>query len=401
MTPTIRRRLWLALLILILGGLFAYAFVPRPVEIDIVEAQEGALQISIDEDGKTRVKERYTLAAPLAGRLLRIDLDPGDPVEAGQTMLALVEPAVPALLDERTLAQSEARVKAAEAALSRSLANQNSADQRRRQAEANLQRRQKLFDQQMISRQEFDDASYASQTAREDHRAALFAVQIARAELTQANAALLRLRELRPGQPQDAFPLLAPADGQVLRVLQESATVVTPGTPLVEVGNAKDLEVVIDVLSSDAVRIRPGQRVLLEQWGGGEALRGRVRLVEPAAYTKVSALGVEEQRVDVVVDLEAPPDSRPTLGDGYRVEARIIVWEKDKVQKVPSGALFRREGQWAVFVVDGNRARLRPLTTGQSNGLETEVLAGLEAAERVILHPGDKVDEGVRVQVRR
>jgi len=401
MTPTIRRRLWLALLVLILVLLFTYAFVPRPVEVEIVEAKEGAMQISIDEDGKTRVKERYTLAAPLAGRLLRIDLDPGDTVQAGKTMLALIEPAVPALLDERTLAQSEARVKAAEAALNRSLANQNSADQRRRQAEANTQRRQKLFDQQMISRQEFDDASYAWQTAREDHRAALFAVQIARSELTQAKAALLRLRELTPGEQQDAFPLLAPADGQVLRVLQESATVVAPGTPLVEVGNAKDLEVVIDVLSSDAVRIRLGQRVLLEQWGGGEALPGRVRLVEPAAYTKVSALGVEEQRVDVVVDLETPPESRPTLGDGYRVEARILVWEKDKVLKVPSGALFRREGQWAAFVVDGNHARLRPLRAGQSNGLETEILAGLNAAERVILHPGDKVADGVRVQVRR
>ncbi len=401
MTPTTRRRLWLALIVVILIALLAYALLPKPAPVQTAEAVRGPLQVSVDEEGKTRVKERYVVSAPLGGRLLRITLDPGDPVSAGQTLLASIEPAIPEMLDRRALAQSEAQVRAADASLSRTQAQFERAGQADAQAQANLERLKELFAQQMVSQQEYDDALFARRMAADDLRSARFAVQVARSELAQAKAALLRIRQGGTSAAKDLFPLEAPVDGQVLRVLQESATVVTAGTPLVEVGNPQSLEVVVDVLSSDAVRVRPGNRVLMEQWGGGEALEGRVRRVEPAAYTKVSALGVEEQRVDVIVDLSDPVEKRPNLGDGYRVEARIIVWTGENILKIPSGALFRHEGQWAVFAVQDGRARLHRLHIGHTNGVETEVLDGLAESQPVIIHPSDKVHDGGRVKTGR
>jgi HlyD family secretion protein len=189
----------------------------------------------------------------------------------------------------------------------------------------------------------------------------------------------------------------APVSGRILRVLQESSRLVSAGTPLVELGDPVDLEVRIEVLSRDGVAIRPGARVILEQWGGSEPLLARVRLVEPAAFTKISALGVEEQRVYVIADLDAPPDKRPTLGDSYRVEARIVVWESPSTLRVPAGALFRRAGVWHTFVITDGRARLRRVEVGRSNGVQAEVLSGLVEGERVVMYPGDKVGDEVRV----
>lgn len=398
MTSTIRRRLWLLLLALGLLLLLAYALKPRPLHVETATARHGVLQVSIDEDGRTRVKERYVVSAPLGGRLLRIDLEPGDEVQAGKTRLAAIEPDVPALLDPRALAQGEAQLLAAAAALQQRQAQLERARQAESQAAERLHRLQPLFEAQLISRQELDDALFAQRLVAADHAAARYAIQVAEAEVAQAQAALLRIRQVESGQPQELFPLLAPASGQVLRLFQESAAVVLPGTPLLEIGQPQELEIVIDVLSSDAVRIRPGQAVLLEHWGGTTPLRARVRRVEPAAVTKISALGVEEQRVDVIVDLEEPVENRPNLGDGYRVEARVLVWEEQDVLKVPAGALFRRQGEWNVFTIEGRRARLRAVRTGQDNGLETEILEGLTEGERVIVHPSDKVRDGVTVR---
>lgn len=398
MTPTLRRRLWLALFAAVLAGLVAFALWPRPVPVETAGVRRGPLRITVDEDGKTRVKERYIVSAPLAGRLQRILLDPGDAVNAGQTLLAVIEPLAPELLDERSRLRAEAGVKAAEAAHERALAELERAREAAQQCAGSYLRFKELAASGFVSRQEFDDVSSRHNIAREEEKAARFAVQVAEFELSQARAALLRVRpDQRRTAPDGPIQMSAPVDGRVLRVFHESATVVAAGDPLLELGDAQALEVEIDVLSSDAVRIVPGAPVLFEYWGGDEPLSGRVRLVEPAAYTKISALGVEEQRVNVVVDLNDPPDRRAALGDGYRVEARIVIWEGEEILKVPAGALFRNREEWAVFVVEGEQARLQEVRIGMGNGLESQVLEGLREGDLVIIHPGDKVADGVAV----
>jgi HlyD family secretion protein len=251
-----------------------------------------------------------------------------------------------------------------------------------------------------VSQQEYDAAVQRERVAAQNLRAAEFAARIAEFELEMAKAVLIRSKPRSPGETLPRLEILAPVSGQVLRVFQESETVVSPGARLLEVGNPIDLEAEIDVLSADAVKVRPGDRVILEHWGGGEPLAGRVRVVEPSAFTKVSALGVEEQRVYVIVDFVDPPERRPNLGDAYRVEARIVVWESADVLKVPAGALFRRGPEWAVFAVVDGRAEERVVRVGHRSDTEAEVLAGLSEGEQVVLYPGDRVGPGVRVAPR-
>ena len=257
-------------------------------------------------------------------------------------------------------------------------------------------RMQQLLAQKAIAQQEFDAAQMHASTSAQDARAAEFALQVAEYELEQARA--LQMRGSPAGGGGEPFVITSPVGGRVLRVLQESARVVPAGFPLVEVGDPGDLEARIEVLSRDAVAIQPGARVLLEKWGGPAALTGRVRVVEPSAFTKISALGVEEQRVYVVVDFLEPLEKRPTLGDAYRVEARIVTWESADVLKAPAGALFQRGGAWQAYVLDGGTARLRPVKVGHSSGLETEILEGLKAGERVVVYPGDQIADAVRVK---
>jgi HlyD family secretion protein len=257
-----------------------------------------------------------------------------------------------------------------------------------------------LAEKKLISAQELETAEMRAVTAAQDARAAAFAAQVAVFELEQAEAALRRGLPLGDDARGEGPRVVvrAPADGVVLRVFQESARLVAGGTPLLEVGDPADLEVRVEVLSRDGVAARPGAPVLLERWGGEGVLNARVRLVEPAAFTKVSALGVEEQRVNLIADFTDPSERRTGLGDGYRVEARIVVWEANDVPKAPTGALFQRDEGWRVFVVEGGRARLRVVEAGRSNGVETQVIGGLEPGERVIVYPGDRVTDGVRVR---
>lgn len=418
------------LLLLLFGvaivALIVYAMRPQPIDVDVAEVVQGRLRVTVDEDGKTRIKERYIVSAPLAGRMRRIDLDAGDPVTAGKTLLTTIAPTDPSLLDARALAQARARVQAAEAALNRTEPLVDRARLEMEHAESELARIRQLDERQAVSDQEVDEAELAFLTASEAYRAARFDQDIAQYELDIARAALLRsLPNQNEGasslingdvkqQPAVATPetdepldnaphdlaLHSPISGRVLRVMEESATIVTPGKPLIELGNPQDLEIEIDVLSSDAVKIKPGATVVLEQWGGDEPLEGIVRLVEPAGFTKISALGVEEQRVWVIADFSAPPESWNSLGDAYRVEARIVVWEADDVVKVPTSALFRDGDSWAVFCVEDGHARLRHLKIGRRNGLEAQVLQGLDADAQVIMHPSDKVADGVRVRQR-
>ena len=387
--------------VLILAAIL-WAFVPKPVQVDLAVVGRGPLLVTVDHEGKTRIIERYVVSTPLGGWMQRVPWKAGDAVLAGKTRLAVIEPSDPALLDARTIAQAEARVKAAEATKARSVPDLARARAAEDLAKADLRRAQQLIAQGAMSQQQFDAARERERAAAESVKAAQYATQIADFELEQTQAALLRVRPDASSQQAEpgSFDIYSPISGRVLRVLQESATAVAPGQPLLEVGDPTNLEIVVDVLSSDAVKVRPGAKMLLEHWGGAQPLVARVRRVEPAGFLKVSALGVEEQRVNVIGDFVDPLERWSTLGDAFRVEARIVTWEGQDVLRVPSSALLRSGDGWAAFMVSAGRARIRQVRIGHSNGLESEILGGLEAGDRVIVHPGDKVKDGGRVAAR-
>jgi len=397
----LRRRLVQLAAALLVAGLLAYSFWPRPVDVDVARAARGPLHVTVDEDGKTRIKERYIVSAPLAGRLQRIALRPGDRVSAGRTPLAVIEPGDPALLDDRARAEAEARVKASEATRKQAVPKLERARVSHDLAVKELQRVRRMVVGRETTAQDVESAEHKERMAQEEVKTAQFALQIADFELDLARAALTRTRPTSSGDKENwRFEILSPVEGRVLRVFQESSAVVTPGQRLLEVGDPTDLEIEVDVLSSDAVKIAPGARAFLEHWGGDRPLLAQVRLVEPSGFMKLSALGVEEQRVNVILDFVDPPPKRARLGDAYRVEARIVVWSADDVLKVPAGALFRQGEDWAVFAVENGRAQLTRVQVGRSNSLETEITSGLEADATVILHPGDKIQPGGRVVPR-
>jgi len=390
-------------------ALFVFAIVvamrPAAAEVDLAEATRGDLLVTVDEDGQTRIRERYVVSTPLAGRLVRIALKPGDEVKAGETQITTLEPTDPQLLDARARALAMARVKAAEVAQEQARTMVEDARKRQSLAQADRDRAERLFKKNGTSPQNYEHAVFEAQSAAAALRSAELGVQIAEFELQQANSALLLSGdEDDPGSAGNdgtRFPIAAPIDGRVLRVFQESSTVVQAGARLMELGDPSDLEVEVDVLTTDAVKIHPGAEVSLEHWGGGSTLRGKVRLVEPSAFTKTSALGVEEQRVWIIIDLTEPQDTRAALGDGYRIEARITTWEGKDVVKIPSGALFRKTPEtWAVFVADGEVAIQREVETGQSNGIETEIIKGLNPGDKVILHPSDQITDGAKIRAR-
>ncbi|MEZ6060220.1 MAG: HlyD family efflux transporter periplasmic adaptor subunit [Planctomycetaceae bacterium] len=397
----IRRLFYVA----VAGSLIAavlMAMRPQPVQVDAAVIARGPLVVTISDDGRTRIRERYVVSAPLNGRLVRISLHPGDEVVAKQTLLTTIEPTDPALLDPRTVAQAEARVKAAEARVSQAEPKLATTRDALNLQESEFARIQRLFEKQSASQQDLDRQRVAFRQAENDYNAARLEGQIASFELDQARAALLRTGE---GQEATAgtewsFPITSPVSGRVLQVYQESSTVVNAGDKILEVGDPKDLEVEVDVLSSAAVQIHPGARVLLKEWGGDHPLEARVRLVEPAAFTKISALGIEEQRVNVIIDFVDPLEKRPALGDGYRVEAEIVKWSSEDVITVPTGALFREGQRWAVFVISDGRAELRDVEPGHRNDDNAEVLDGLQEGDRVILYPGDRVEAGTQVTQR-
>jgi len=370
------------LVALIVAGLW-----PKPVPVETVTAGVGELRATVNEEGKTRIKQRYTICAPVAGQLRRIPLKAGAEVKAGE-VVAVVDPLAPALLDARTRATAEAKRDTAAANLEKARATHTFATSDRRRFE-------QLFNQKTISVEELESAQLRESSAAKEEAAVNSALQQAQAELAEFGSA-------DSGTNAACLPreIQSPTSGRVLHVFEENARAVSAGTPLLEVGDPADLEVVVEVLSRDAAAISPGAKVELEQWGAPEApkLVGRVRLIEPAAFTKVSALGVEEQRVNVVADLLTPPEERQNVGDNFRVEARIIVWETAGTLKVPEGALFRRGDQWAAFVVVGGRAELRMIKAGRSGGAETQVLEGLASGEKVILYPGSRVQAGQRVR---
>jgi HlyD family secretion protein len=402
------KRLWqnlpLILAVLTAAGIAAYALWPRPIPVDLATVTEGPLEVTVNEDGKTRVRDRYLVSAPLQGRMARIELEPGDRVEAGKTLLATIQPVDPELLDERTLLEAEARVRAATAAGEQAKSRIVEARESHESARHEYERVSALRQSQAVSAAEFDLVEHEERRTAQVVRSAEFALQVAQFELELARATLLRTRTAGSANGEsrsaEVLEIRAPVSGRVLRRLEESARVVEPGLPLLEVGDPEEMEVEIDVLSSDAAMIRPGAKVWLEQWGGPQPLEARVRLVEPAGFTKISALGVEEQRVNVIADFVEPAAARETLGDAYRVEARIVVWESPRVLKLPAGSLFRHAGRWAVYRIAGSTARLHTLEIGHNNGVEAEVVGGLLAGDRIVVHPSDKLADGARIAPR-
>ncbi len=395
---------------MVLFGL-VYAFWPQPIMVDIGSAEISQMVVTIDEEAKTRVHDAYVVSAPIAGRLMRVEVEPGDTVIGGETIIANLLPTPSSSLDARSREQADATVDAAQAMLrlARSELNASMADQELAQSQferyqelAPLAATQERVDQ---ARRELRAANAAVETARS-------AISMREAELARARAELISFSEIPPlgqmpegdveGDFLNAIPLLAPISGQVLRVIQRSELTLQTGVPILEIGNvSNDLEIVSELLSTDAVQVKPGQRVLIDNWGGEGSLEGVVERVEPWGFTKFSALGVEEQRVNTIIQFTDAIDVREGLGHGFRVEARIVIWEDDNALTVPSAALFRDGDDWAVFVVDGNRARLRAVEVVRNNGVQASIGNGLSAGEALVLYPGPTIENGSRIAERK
>lgn len=378
---------------------FALALRPDPFPVDVATVGRGPLRVTVDEEGETRVRDRFVVSAPFTGRILRIELEPGEPVRAGG-VLAVLRPAESNLLDARSRASSEARVRTAEAALGRARADRERARAELRFAQSDLKRADTLGKQGIVSGEEVEVAQLAVETRQETLKAAEFEIQVAQSELSAARAGLLEAGQGGGGGAGGEYQVRSPVDGTVLRRLRESETVVPAGEPLMEVGDPASLEIVADLLSTDAARLRPGQPVEIEHWGGGKALAGRVRRVEPSGFLKISALGVEEQRVNVIIDLAGSPEERRGLGDGFRVEVRVVVWDSPDAIQVPTSALFRDEQGWAAFVLENGKAVRRRVEVGPQSDRAAAVLSGLREGEKVIIHPSADVTDGVEVEER-
>jgi HlyD family secretion protein len=392
---TNRRVLGLAALVV---GLIAVVMWPTTFAVDVASVARGSLVVTVDEEGVTRVRDRFIVSAPVAGRVLRIELEPGDRVSRGQ-VVARVRAEAPPLLDERTRAEAEAGVESARAALGRARAEEQRTKATLAQAQRDLARTRDLVAGGAVAKQEAEIHEADVRVAEETVNAAAFAVRAAMSELQRASARLApSTLEAPTGR---VVSVTAPVEGVVLKRLRESETVVPAGEPLMELGDPGGLEIVADLLSTDAVRVKVGARAFVEQWGGDKRLEARVRRIEPAGFMKVSALGVEEQRVNVVLDfVESSPGARAALGDGYRVEVGVVIWESQNVLKVPTSVLFRHDGQWAVYRFESGRARRTLVELGHQTGQYAEVLAGLGEDARVILHPGDTLVDGARVRER-
>lgn len=387
----IKRGLLIAIALAIVAGVVR-AWIPDPIVVDTAVVQRRMLETEIAEDGKTRVRDRYEVTAPISGTLLRVDIDPGQVVAAGD-VLATIVPPEPGLLDARSRDEAIARQSLAVAHEQTSRALIAKATAARDVAVREAARTHQLVQRGAVPIADDERAALAAEVAERD----LTSAQAQRAAaIAEIDAARALLGTARAGAATPSVQVTAPAGGRVLRVLRESSGPVAAGTPLCELGDLAGLELVVDVLSSEAPRVAPGMTVEIDRWGGDGLLRAVVSRVEPAAFTRVSALGVEEQRVRVIATIQAPP---PSLGDGFGVAARIVTWHGDGVLSVPASAVFRHRGEWAVYVVDQGRARLQTVTVGHRGRLDAEV-AGIADGTRVILHPGDSVHEGGKVVSR-
>jgi HlyD family secretion protein len=380
--------------VIVVLGIVAAAMWPESIEVNAAKVERGPLQVTLDEDGETRVRERFVVSAPVAGRLQRIELEPGDRVVRGKTVVARLSTADAPLLDPRIRVELQAAVEAARAAVGQAQSERDRSTAELTRARTTLERQRQLMKAGAIASDTLDAAETAVATAEEASKASVFAVSRSEHELQ-----LARARLQAPAPAGRSVEVVAPVNGVILKRLRESESVVPVGEPLIEIGDPARIEIVADFLSTDAVRVQQGALVLIDGWGGSDPLQGRVRRVEPAGFMKVSALGVEEQRVNVLIDFDDPA-AAGRLGDGYRVELRVVMWSEPDVVKVPVGGLFRRGDAWAAFVIDGDLVRLQPVQLGQRNDVEGQVLGGLMPGQTVVLHPPDTLADGARVNVR-
>ena len=390
-----RNRILLAAALLVLAALVAWALQPQPIAVETARVVRGPFEQTIVDDGKTRVRDRYVIAAPLAGRAERIRLEPGDAVRQGETV-ALLTPTAPAFLDARTARELQERIGAAQAQGARARAETQKVLAQRDQARADLERQAKLAAEGFVSPTAREQAALALRTAERSVDAARFAEEAAGHDLAQARAALARYRS---GDPTARWEVTSPVNGTVLKVMQKSESPVALGAPLLEVADARSLEAVVDVLSQDAVAIRPGMRARVELGQGVATVPALVRLVEPAAFTKVSALGVEEQRVNVILAFAGPLDRIWTLGDAFRVEAHIVTYRAEDALKVPVGALFREGEGWALFLAQDGSAAKRAVKVARRNGVEAMLEDGLDPGARVIVYPSDALRDGSKIEL--
>ncbi len=392
----------ITLITVVIIALLSWGFWPQPVFVEAITAKRAPLTMTIEEEGRARVVDRYVISAPIDGVVCRQQLNVGDEVTKGQVLLGIT-PLESQVLDPRSREQAKVQVAAAESAL-------HAAEQRAKAAEASAklalidyERHKPLVEKGVISTDTYDKTMTQVETTAAVQRAANFQIEVARYELLAAKTVLEYTtadRLIAKGDLAVSIPVLSPIDGKVLKVTRECEGPVRTGDSLLEVGDPSQLEVEVDVLSADAVKINLGMKVLFERWGGEQPLEGVVRIIEPVGFMKTSALGVEEQRVLIISDFTSPAQQWQRLGDGYRVEASFILWHKENVLQVPASSLFRYKDGWGIFVVESHHAKRRVVEVGRRNGLVAQIIAGVSEGEQVVNHPSDDVEDGVRVKGR-
>lgn len=377
-------------------------FWPKPVEVEISPAARGRFQQTVREDGKTRTRNRYVVSAPLSGTLQRIAFKAGDPVVKDQ-VVAVLNPSVPPLIDIRTGKELKERVGSAESAKKRAESSVERAKVSLNHARSEYERIRELANKNFVSNQDLETADLAVKLGTKELEAAIFQSHGAEHDLEGARAALARYqREAETGKSTgEKWEIRSPVSGKVLRVVQENEGVVNSGAPILEIGNPGDLEIVVDVLTSDAVLIHPGAEVSIQRWGGNESLQGRVRLIEPSAFTKFSALGIEEQRVNVIIDIISPADKWKGLEDGFQLDAEITTFKSNNAVKIPASSIFKEGDQWSVYLLSNGRIRKRSVVISHRSGLEAMVEKGIEPGESVVIYPGDEVKDGIRAKLKK
>lgn len=399
MKAPLRRKIWITGGFLLLALAIWFGFLPRAREVELVRVARAPLQVTIEEEGKTRLKQRFVIYAPVAGYLRRLAVKVGDAVAKGQAV-AVLEPLRSQALDPRSRDQAAAVVAAAEASLAAALEQQRAAESEADYAHKRFERIAQLSARQTVAKDQLDQTASEAKKAQAFALSAAAAVKTARWEVERAKSSLRLFPPEGQSDANGTALVTAPVSGCVFKLFRESEGAVQAGEPLLEIGDVADLEVMVEVLSADAVKIRPGMAVVFKRWGRDEPLQGKVRRVEPAGFTKVSSLGVEEQRVLALVDITSPPELWQALGDGYRLEAHFVIWQDENVLQVPASALFRTGNQWAVFVEEQGRAHRRNVSIGRQTGLAAQILDGVKEGEKVVAYPDDAVGEGTRIRQR-
>lgn len=389
-----KKQVYLSIFSLVILLLLVWGFLPSPIPVSVEDAHIAPLEMTIEEEGKTRVIDRYTISAPVTGYVMRLEYEVGDSIKAGDELFG-IQP-VPDLIGARQREVAEAQLEAARARLSQARQQLSLAQEEKKQADIEKRRLADLFNDGIGSRQALDNAELAAKRAETQQSSAEFSVKVAEYEIQAAESALKAFQSARG---QERISITAPVEGRLLKIFQKSEGTVQAGTPLLEIGDPRSLELEVDLLSTDAVKLIKGTQVRIKRWGSDQILGGLVKLVEPAGYTRISALGVEEQRVPVIVEITSSYEEWRVLGDGFRIVAEFVIWQGEEVLQVPSSSLFRTEdAEWALFVVEGGESKLRRVEIGQQSGLYTQIVTGLESGEQVITHPDERIEDGIRVE---